>query len=87
MNKNDTIKQLIFEHIFFGVKTEKTYADLNETDSLEELGADSLDTMEIIIVFEDMFGCIVKPEDEGGFKTVGDFIRYADKHGLDVPED
>ncbi len=41
-----------------------------------DLGADSLDTVELIMDFEKEFGLKISDEDAMGIKTVGDAIEY-----------
>jgi len=43
---------------------------------VEELGADSLDVVELIMAFEDEFDIVLPDEDIAGFKTVGDVVNY-----------
>ena len=43
---------------------------------VEDLNADSLDLTELIMTFEERFGCEISEKDAEGLKTVGDVIRY-----------
>ncbi len=43
---------------------------------VEDLGADSLDTVEMIMEFEDEFGIEIPDEDAEGLQTVGESIDY-----------
>ena len=43
---------------------------------VEDLGADSLDVVELIMTFEDEFGIALPDEDVAKMKTVGDIIAY-----------
>lgn len=43
---------------------------------VEDLGADSLDVVELIMTFEDEFGVSLPDEDVSKMKTVGDIISY-----------
>ncbi|HPU44139.1 MAG TPA: acyl carrier protein [Dictyoglomaceae bacterium] len=45
----------------------------------EDLGADSLDAVELIMALEEEFGIDVQDEDAEKFKTVGDVVRYIEK--------
>ncbi|MEZ5300163.1 MAG: acyl carrier protein [Verrucomicrobiales bacterium] len=47
-----------------------------EAKFIEDLGADSLDTVEIVMAFEDAFGIQVSDEDSEKLQTVGDVITY-----------
>ena len=46
---------------------------------VEDLGADSLDVVELIMAFEDEFGVSLPDEDIASMKTVGDVINYIKK--------
>jgi acyl carrier protein len=45
-----------------------------------DLGADSLDTVEVVMEFEKAFGIQVADEDAEKFQTVGDVITYIEEH-------
>lgn len=47
-----------------------------ESRLVEDLGADSLDVVELIMTFEDEFGVALPDEDVAKMKTVGDIITY-----------
>ncbi|HUP52162.1 MAG TPA: acyl carrier protein [Longimicrobiales bacterium] len=52
------------------------------TDSasfVEDLGADSLDTVELVMAFEEEFGVDIPDEDAEQMRTVGDAIAYLRK--------
>ena len=46
---------------------------------VEDLGADSLDVVELIMAFEDEFGVSLPDEDIAAMKTVGDIVSYISK--------
>jgi acyl carrier protein len=46
----------------------------------EELEADSLDLVELIMAFEDKFGGEISDEDAQKITTVGEAVRYLDDH-------
>lgn len=51
--------------------------DVNTSKSfVEDLNADSLDLTELIMTFEERFGCEIAEKDAANLKTVGDVIRY-----------
>ncbi len=52
-----------------------------ETTIAEDLGADSLDTVDLLMKIEDEFGLEIPDEDvsSGQFKTVGDLTDYLEK--------
>ena len=43
---------------------------------VEDLNADSLDLTELIMTFEERFGCEISQEDAEKLKTVGDVVTY-----------
>ncbi|MBQ7034529.1 MAG: acyl carrier protein [Clostridia bacterium] len=47
--------------------------------TLEDLGADSLDLVEVIMAIEDEFDVQIKDEDLESIKSVGDLINYISK--------
>ena len=50
-----------------------------KTNLIEDLGADSLDVVELIMAFEDEFGVSLPDEDVSKMKTVKDIIDYINK--------
>ncbi len=46
----------------------------------EELDADSLDLVELIMAFEDKFGAEISDEDAQKITTVGEAVKYIDEH-------
>ena len=47
---------------------------------MEDLGADSLDVVELLMEIEETFGVSVPDEDIPGLKTVKDIIEYVEAH-------
>ena len=47
-----------------------------EAKFIDDLGADSLDTVELIMQFEEEFGIEIPDEDAENIRTVGDVIGY-----------
>ena len=47
-----------------------------EADLTEDLGADSLDAVELNIALEEQLGLSIADEDRPNLKTVGDIVRY-----------
>ena len=72
----------IEEHIR---KVLKEYLELEKDFSLDtplrELGADSLDEVEIVMQFEDDFGFEVCDEEIEALKTVNDIVELVKRHG------
>ena len=63
-----------------GVESEKV---TDEASFVEDLGADSLDTVELVMAFEEEFGIDIPDEDAEQMRTVGDAIKYLKEN---VPE-
>lgn len=70
MSKLDTIKKILSEQL--GVDESAITADT----SIEDLGADSLDLVEIIMNIEEEFGITVDDSAVEGLKKVGDIVNY-----------
>ena len=51
-----------------------------ETSLVEDLEADSLDAVEVIMALEDEFGIEIPDEDAENFKTVGDLYKYIEEN-------
>ena len=51
----------------------------NEASFTNDLGADSLDTVELLMEFEKEFGVKIPDEDAAGIATVADAIQYVEK--------
>lgn len=47
-----------------------------ESRLVEDLGADSLDVVELIMAFEDEFGISLPDEDVSKLKTIGNIVEY-----------
>ena len=55
-----------------------------ETDFKEDLGADSLDLMELVMGFEEMFGVEIPTDDLTEIRTVGDVIEFLKANGIEA---
>ncbi|MBE6689285.1 MAG: acyl carrier protein [Ruminococcaceae bacterium] len=56
-------------------------SEINEnTDIMDDLGADSLDIVEMLQTIETDFGLVIPDEDVQGLRTVGDVADYIEQH-------
>lgn len=55
-------------------------AEVTLEKSFNDLGADSLDTVELILEFEKAFGVSIPDEDAEKIATVGDAVKYIEEH-------
>jgi acyl carrier protein len=65
------VKEIIINEL--GVDAEKVTP---EASFVEDLGADSLDTVELVMAFEEEFGMEIPDEEAEKLRTVGDAINY-----------
>ncbi len=70
------VKEIIVNEL--GVDPEKVTPDASFVD---DLGADSLDTVELVMAFEEEFTIDIPDEDAEQMRTVGEAISYIEKHG------
>ena len=70
----ERVKKIVVEHL--GVEPDKV------TDSasfIDDLGADSLDTVELVMAFEEEFGCEIPDDAAETILTVGDAVKFLEK--------
>ncbi|MFI5209368.1 MAG: acyl carrier protein [Gemmatimonadales bacterium] len=67
----EKVKDIIVEEL--GVERDKLTA---EASFMEDLGADSLDTVELVMAFEKEFDIDIPDEDAEKLRTVGDAMKY-----------
>ncbi len=71
---SERVKAIIAEQL--GVKSE----EVTDTASFtEDLGADSLDTVELVMALEEEFGIEIPDEDAEKMTTVGEAVRYIEQ--------
>jgi acyl carrier protein len=70
----DKIKQIIADQL--GVKKEEV---VDSAKFVDDLGADSLDTVELVMALEEEFGVEIPDEDAEKLATVGDALRYIEE--------
>lgn len=74
-NIETQVKEIIAAQL--SVEPEKVTSDAK---FIEDLGADSLDTVELVMAFEDKFGVEVPDEDAEKLKSVADVVAYITEH-------
>ncbi len=67
----EKVKNIIVEQL--GVNEEQV---TSEAKFIEDLGADSLDTVELVMAFEEEFGIEVPDEEAEKLTSVGDVVTY-----------
>lgn len=65
------VREIIINEL--GVEPDKV---TDEASFVEDLGADSLDTVELVMAFEEEFGIDIPDEAAEQMRTVGDAIKY-----------
>jgi len=72
---SERVKKIVVEHL--GVEESK----VSETASfIDDLGADSLDTVELVMAFEEEFGCEIPDDAAEKIVTVKDAIDFIQEH-------
>jgi acyl carrier protein len=69
------VKEIIVEEL--GVEADKV---TSEASFVDDLGADSLDTVELVMALEEEFGIDIPDEDAEKMRTVGDAVAYIKEH-------
>jgi acyl carrier protein len=75
MSVEDRVKSIIVEQL--GVDADEVVPDAS---FVEDLGADSLDTVELIMAFEEEFGVEISDDEAEKIRKVKDAVEYIDKH-------
>lgn len=71
----ERVKQIVVEQL--GVEEDQVS---NESSFMEDLGADSLDTVELVMALEEEFDIEIPDEDAEKIQTVNDAIEYITEH-------
>ena len=71
----DRVHKIVIEHL--GVEADKVTPDASFID---DLGADSLDIVELVMAFEEEFGVEIPDDAAEKITTVGDATSYIDEH-------
>ena len=78
MAVEDKVKDIIVEQL--GVDAEKVTL---EASFIEDLGADSLDTVDLVMAFEEEFGAEIPDEDAEKLTSVGGVVTYLKEKGFE----
>ena len=73
----EKVKEIVAEKLGVNIDQIK-----NESNFIDDLGADSLDTVELVMAFEEKFSIEIPDEDGEKMKTVGDAIAYLKTKGV-----
>ena len=71
----ERVKKIVVNYL--GVEEEKVKEDASFID---DLGADSLDTVELVMAFEEEFGVEIPDDAAEKIQTVGDAIKFIKEH-------
>ena len=70
----DRVKKIVVEHL--GVESEKV---TEEASFIDDLGADSLDIVELVMAFEEEFDIEIPDDAAEHIQTVGDAVKFIDE--------
>jgi acyl carrier protein len=70
----ERVKKIVVEHL--NVDADKV---TDGASFIEDLGADSLDTVELVMAFEEEFGIEIPDDAAESIVTVGDAVKFIDK--------
>ena len=67
----ERVKNIVVEHL--GVESKLV---VESASFIDDLGADSLDTVELVMAFEEEFGCEIPDDSAETILTVGDAVKF-----------
>ena len=70
------VKKIVVEHL--GVEEAKV---VENASFIDDLGADSLDTVELVMAFEEEFGIEIPDDAAENIQTFGDAVKFIDNSG------
>ena len=68
---SDRVRKIVVEHL--GVEEDKV---VESASIMDDLGADSLDTVELVMAFEEEFGIEIPDEAAESIRTFGDAVKF-----------
>lgn len=71
----ERVKKIVVEHL--GVESDKV---AESASFIDDLGADSLDTVELVMAFEEEFGIEIPDDAAETIQTVGDAVKFIDSN-------
>ena len=71
----ERVKKIVIEHL--GVEADKV---TENASFIDDLGADSLDTVEVVMAFVEEFCCVIPDDAAETILTVGDAIKFLEKN-------
>jgi len=72
---SEKVKQIVVQQL--GVSPDQV---TDNAKFIEDLGADSLDQVELVMALEEEFGSDIPDEDAEKLTTVGDAVKYVESH-------
>ena len=74
-NIAERVKKIVIEHL--SVDADKV---VDKANFIDDLGADSLDTVELVMAFEEEFGVEIPDDAAETIVTVGDAVKFLEKN-------
>ena len=71
----ERVTKIVVEHL--GVEKEKV---VEKASFIDDLGADSLDTVELVMAFEEEFGVEIPDDAAENIQTVGDAVKFLNEN-------